>query len=124
MQKAMFSGISRISCSAYNDFLYGNGADNIFVGGAGADELDGGGGTDTADYSASEEAVQISLDGRAGTGGDAEGDKLTTMERLIGSAYADTLTGNDRGNILIGGAGADTLDGERGVDTADYSASD
>ena len=52
-------------------------------------------GTDTADYSASTQAVQISLDGSAGTGGHAEGDTLSTIENLIGSAYGDTLTGDD-----------------------------
>ena len=118
--------------SAYGDTLFGNENDNAIAGGAGddtltggggADRLDGGDGTDTADYSASAEAVQISLDGSAGTGGDAAGDTLSTIENLVGSAYADTLTGDAHDNVQIGGTGADTIDGGDGADTADYSAS-
>ena len=49
------------------------------------------------------DAVQAYLDGTAGTGGDAAGDTLTNIENLIGSAYADTLFGDDAENVLAGG---------------------
>lgn len=52
----------------------------------------------------------------AGTGGDAQGDKLGGIENLWGSAHADTLTGDGAVNVLEGGAGADTLNGGGGVD--------
>ena len=52
----------------------------------------------------------------AGTGGDAQGDRLKGIENLRGSAHADTLTGDGTGNVLEGGAGADTLNGGGGVD--------
>ena len=93
--------------------------DDTLIGNGGADRLDGGDGTDTADYSASTEAVQISLDGTAGTGGDAAGDTLSNIENLIGSAYGDTLTGDSENNTLTGGAGSDTLIGNGGADTLD-----
>ena len=42
-------------------------------------------------------------------GGDAQGDSLSAIENLIGSAQADILTGDANANTLEGGAGADTL---------------
>nr|WP_312858658.1 hypothetical protein [Rhizobium sp. G21] len=39
------------------------------------------------------------------------------MEGLIGSKFADTLTGDDGRNILEGRSGADRLDGGDGNDT-------
>ena len=42
---------------------------------------------------------------------------------MNGSAFDDTLTGNDLGNILRGGAGADAFDGGGGADTTSYLGS-
>ena len=62
----------------------------------------------------------------------AEGDTLTAIETVIGSAYDDVLIGNGEANILQGGdgsdrlfgeSGADTLDGGDGIDVADYTHS-
>ncbi len=44
-------------------------------------------------------------------------DTLTNIDNLIGSGFADTLTGNVRNNVLDGGAGIDTLKGGAGNDT-------
>jgi Ca2+-binding RTX toxin-like protein len=110
--------------------LYGQGGNDTLIGGGGADILDGGAGTDTAEYSTSGSAVTIALDGSAGSGGDAQGDTLTAIENLIGSAFNDLLTGDGNVNtlnggigndILIGGAGADVLIGGLGSDTASYA---
>ena len=95
--------------------------------------------------------VTVSLTDGTGTGVHAEGDEISNVENLAGSAHADVLTGdglantlhgmegNDdlRGNagndtlgggagadILTGGAGADRLDGGAGVDVASYQNSD
>ncbi|WP_052121600.1 calcium-binding protein [Inquilinus limosus] len=108
-----------------NDILLGGAGDDILVGGGGADSLQGGAGVnDTADYSGSAAPVTVSLATGVGTGGDAEGDTLSGIERVIGSAGNDTLTGSGFSNdTLIGGAGADILDGQGGIDTADYSGS-
>ena len=76
--------------------------------------MDGGTDTDTASYEGSSAAVTVSLvAGATNTGGDAEGDTLSNIENLTGSAHDDSLTGNDFGNDLSGGAGADTLNGGR-----------
>jgi Ca2+-binding RTX toxin-like protein len=129
-----YIGIENVTGSSFGDILVGNAADNVFVGGAGADTLIGQGGTDTADYSASAAAVSLQFSttlivsgstasGFSGSGGDAEGDAVVTIERLIGSAFNDIFVGGDLNDIFIGGLGADALDGGGGLDTADYSFS-
>ncbi|WP_426124202.1 hypothetical protein [Pararhizobium sp. PWRC1-1] len=92
---------------------------DLIKGGAGADIIDGGTGTDTASYAGSA-AVNVNLQTGAASGGHATGDKLASIENLLGSSYGDTLTGNGGGNVLNGGAGADKLDGGAGTDTASY----
>jgi Ca2+-binding RTX toxin-like protein len=107
-----------------SDILLGGAGDDVLVGGAGADSLQGGAGiSDTADYSASASPVIVNLTSGTGSGGDAQGDTLTGIERVIGSAGNDTLNGSAGDDVLIGGAGADVLTGGGGVDTADYSSS-
>jgi streptogramin lyase len=108
---------------AGNDMLFGGSGNDTLIGGAGADTLIGGPGIDGADYSASPSAVNVNLFTGRGSGGDAQGDVLGGIENVIGSAFGDTLTGDNGNNTLIGGVGADTLTGGLGIDTADYSAS-
>ncbi|MCV9961170.1 calcium-binding protein [Pararhizobium sp. BT-229] len=107
-----------------NDILLGGAGDDWLIGGAGADSLQGGAGLfDTADYSTSVGAVTVNLTSGTGSGGDAQGDTLTGIERLIGSAGDDTLSGSAGNDTIIGGAGADILVGNGGVNTVDYSGS-
>ncbi|MFG6448763.1 PA14 domain-containing protein [Roseateles sp. BYS180W] len=112
-----------------NDTLRGDDGDDTLTGGTGADTLEGGAGIDTADYQASAEAVHVDLSSGKGRGGDAEGDLLSTIENIAGSAGNDTLYGDAGANLLSGragddwlegGSGADTLDGGEGKDTAAY----
>jgi Ca2+-binding RTX toxin-like protein len=103
--------------------ITGNTGNNVLAGLAGADTLNGGDGTDTADYSASAASVSVSLASGVGIGGDANGDQLSDIENLIGSAGADNLVGDDGDNVFAGLAGADTISGGDGSDTIDYSAS-
>ena len=56
------------------------------------------------------------LDSSGGT------DTLISIERLIGSAFGDTIIGSDKDNIIIGGGGADTLTGGKGKDTFTFNA--
>ena len=104
-----YSSIENITGTIYNDTLTGNASNNVFVGGAGADTIDGGAGTDTADYSASFAAVTIGLAGVAGSGGDAQGDVLSNIENLTGSAFDDVFFASSAANVLIGGLGIDTV---------------
>ena len=108
---------------AGDDGIDGRGGDDLLAGGAGADTLTGGAGFDSADYSGSGAAVTVDLVAGTGAGGDAEGDRLQGIERLIGSRFDDALTGDAFDNVLSGGGGADRLTGGTGIDTADYAAS-
>ncbi|GJL92952.1 calcium-binding protein [Hyphococcus sp.] len=115
----LLSGIENLIGSDFDDTLHGDDADNIFWGGAGADSLDGGGGNDTASYDGSGAAVSVDLLNALASGGDAQGDALTSIESLIGSKYDDMLAGDIAANGFEGGGGADTLYGDAGNDTLD-----
>jgi hypothetical protein len=43
-----------------------------------------------------------------------------TIENIIGTAVADTLTGNDADNVIRGGGGNDVINGGKGTNTALY----
>lgn len=114
-----------------DDTLSGLGGDDLIQGGVGGDTLNGGSGNDTLSYQDSGAKVSVSLLGAA-SGGDAAGDIISGFENIIGSAFADKLSGNGAANVLTGGGGddtlkgaggADTLNGNEGNDTADYSSS-
>ncbi len=125
LSAGQFSQIENLSGSSCSDLLIGNAGDNlifggqgddILQGGGGADVLDGGEGHDKADYSHSAEGVVVSLQSGTAEGGDAEGDVLLNIESVTGSAYSDSLTGNDLNNTLEGGNGDDILVGGGGND--------
>ncbi len=112
--------------------------------GTGADSIDGGGGQDLVDYSAAPMGLQIHLGvGGApgvvkavgltitytppGSGGSLTSTishtstitlaNLVSIEDVIGSRYADVITGTFESNVLDGGDGDDTLHGYSGDDT-------
>ncbi|NIX75154.1 calcium-binding protein [Microvirga terricola] len=121
-----FTSIEKVIGSDYNDTMGGNMHAQTFVGGAGndefwgyngADSLDGGDGIDWACYELNSAAVEVNLETGLGKGGQAEGDVLTKVEALRGTANGDKFIGNSEANILDGRAGADTMSGAAGDDT-------
>jgi Ca2+-binding RTX toxin-like protein len=100
-----------------DDTLYGAGDNDNLLGGAGADLLDGSVGNDTAYYAGSPVGVFVSLYANAGFSGDAEGDKLSGIENLSGSAFNDILAGDNNANDLSGMDGIDDLVGYDGEDS-------
>ncbi len=92
----------------------GEGNDSI-IGGTGADTLIGGTGIDEVRYDGSD-AVTVSLADGSGSGGDAQGDKLTGFENVIGSSNNDSITGDANANKLSGMSGDDTISGGGGND--------
>lgn len=100
-----------------NDTIFGLGGDDTITGGGGADTIDGGEGRDGVSYQDSGAGVTVSLvAGVVGIGGTAQGDRLTNIEGVVGSAFDDVLTGNNLDNVLNGRDGNDVLFGGRGAD--------
>jgi Ca2+-binding RTX toxin-like protein len=120
---------------AGTDTLSGGNGDDVLIGGTGGDTLNGGAGRDRIVYTSSSAGVVIDL-GLASTtsqaGGEAQGDKLSSIEDVTGSQFADVIDGNSAANDLVGNGGndvfegrggADTLNGGSGSDTASYESS-
>ena len=106
------------------DTLYGGDGDDILVGGTGKDLLDGGDGSDTASYKDAANSVTVNL-ATGSVKGNSEGkDTLVSIENVIGSNAADTLTGNGDANTLEGGNGSDILTGGAGADMFVFNSLD
>jgi len=67
-------------------------------------------------YVGSDAGVIVDLDAGTASGGHAQGDVLTDIERLFGSSHDDVLTGDAQNNWLFGDGGNDTLSGGAGID--------
>jgi Ca2+-binding RTX toxin-like protein len=123
------AGNDTLSGNAGANILAGWGGNDVLRGRAGADRLEGGAGTDTASYDEGTVGVTVDLAAGTGSGGNAQGDVLVSIESVDGSQGNDSLSGNagantlagwDGDDVLRGGAGADRLDGGAGSDTASY----
>lgn len=91
-----------------DDNIWGTSLGDIFLGGQGADRYDGRGGFDLVDYSASNVPVNIDLALGTGSGGDAAGDQLFSIEAVLGTSGGDTFTASGKTvEIFAGGAGDD-----------------
>lgn len=136
-----WDSIEKFSLSnTQNDIFYGGdgdtevlgfGGDDLMKGAAGEESFNGGAGVDAVSYENSPEAV--TLTDTAGSGGYAQGDTYSGIERFRGSDYNDTFwgtgadnefEGRDGDDRFKGSAGADTFDGGSGNDVVDYSLSD
>src|SRR6185312_13779013 len=111
--------IENVTGSDNDDKLTGDKNANILEGGKGADALDGGLGLDVASYAGSGAGVTVDLSivGAQAGAGDENGDKLTSIEGVTGSAFDDDIVGDGSANLLSGGDGNDTIIGDCGNDT-------
>jgi len=134
-------GANRFEGGDGDDRIFARAGDDVLVGGGGADILNGQAGDDTASFAGSAAGVVVDLSAGTGRFGDAEGDTLTGIENLAGSAFADSLLGDTGANlieggagddrifaragddVLVGGTGADLLNGQAGIDTASFASS-
>ncbi|NEO85642.1 MAG: hypothetical protein F6J87_15535 [Spirulina sp. SIO3F2] len=122
------------------DELYGFDGDDLFFGGNGNDKFFGGLGSDTVSYdyindTFGGQGIDVDLtnidqydtpgyvDPVTGTtyaevenGGFGDQDLLFSIENIIGTQFADTITGDDNDNTFIGGDGNDMLKGGGGND--------
>jgi Ca2+-binding RTX toxin-like protein len=107
-------GPDTITGGTEDDKLYGDAGYDDLRGGPGNDQLHGGADGDYADYSLSSSAVKVDLKAHSASG---EGkDVFDSVENAYGSAYKDTLTGDDEPNIISGFGGNDSIVGAGGAD--------
>ena len=116
-----FIGVENIIGTAFDDVLigvanvrnefYGGAGNDYFDGGAGQDLIDGGSGIDTVSYDSASGPISINL-----AMGGGNGDGLSSIENIIGSAFDDVINGSDVDNRLFGQAGNDYLYGAQGND--------
>jgi Ca2+-binding RTX toxin-like protein len=110
--------------SDHGEVIQGGDGNDVLTGRGGNDTLDGGPGIDTASYSTPPAGVtqgvmvDLGIAGPQQTGG-AGADTLTGIENLVGSPFADELTGDSQANTIVGGAGEDSLNGAGGDDHLD-----
>ncbi|ADE86915.1 calcium-binding protein [Rhodobacter capsulatus] len=133
------SGNDEILGDTGNDLLFGNADNDTILGGSGRDTITGGTGADVLDgganagdllsYAQSSAGVRVVLSYGAttrGTGGDAEGDRITGFFDIVGSANDDKLFDSvvtdlaqgGNANFFDGGLGNDLLSMGGGNDTA------
>lgn len=101
------------------DGFEGAGGDDLINGGEGGDVIDGGTGKDTSSYQSASSAVAVNLANQSLNAGEAAGDSLISIENIIGSRFADSLSGNGAANHLTGRRGGDVLFGQGGNDVLD-----
>lgn len=115
-------GNDTLNGGAGNDTLNGGLGDDrfIFINGEVTGNIDGGDGIDTVDAS---NGGSITLDLSANFLHNGVVNTITNVENVRGSAFIDSITGNDDDNVIEGGAGGDTLNGGLGTDTLSYAGS-
>lgn len=90
------------------DSVWGGDGNDLLDGGEGDDTLFGGAGIDTVSYATAAAGVEIDLSWLEEQQTRGAGvDTLIAIENVIGSGFADVLTGNAGANVLTGGAGED-----------------
>ncbi|MEL7451853.1 MAG: calcium-binding protein, partial [Pseudomonadota bacterium] len=135
------AGVNVLNGNGGSDSLFGEGGDDTLITDGLDVVLDGGEGVDTIDLSGISEGVTVDLDTNTPMPGPAtetgqltvgsNTTVLTDIENVIGTAFNDTLFGNNELNDIDAGAGddivhtfagADTVDGGDGTDTILFSA--
>jgi Ca2+-binding RTX toxin-like protein len=113
-------GVDAISGRDGNDTLFGlagldeldgGEGDDVLNGGQDADIIDGGNGVDWASWDGSATGVIVDLAAGTGSGGDADGDTLISIEYLDGSQHDDVLRGDAGVNHIRGNGGNDNISG-------------
>ena len=115
--------------SDYDDVISGSNrsVQEMFRGGKGNDTLTGGdtsSGTDAGmnfiDYRRASGSVSVNLSTNSASGADGN-DVLNDFQGVMGSPFADVITGDAQDNFISGEGGDDALDGRGGYDVANYS---
>ena len=117
-----YRNIEGVIGTNFNDAITGSTANDIIRGGGGNDTLDGALGIDLVDFTDGTAGITFTLtQGAVATVFNASAaglgtDTYSNFEGVIGTAFADTLTGSSGNDIIRGGGGNDTLNGAGGND--------
>lgn len=99
-----------------NNDIQGLAGDDFFLGSSGNDNLDGGKGIDTVSYHQATAAVVVDLDvGIAVSAGST--DSIAHIENIIGTRWADSISGASQANQILAGLGNDQITGGGNQDT-------
>lgn len=101
------TAIENVVGTVFADWIHGNERDNLFRLGPGNDTIHGDDGEDWVDFSNSDRGVTVNLAKGWAKGLDKK--QLSSIEHVLGSSFADKITGNQFNNILIGGGGNDKI---------------
>ncbi|KAF0162758.1 MAG: Hemolysin-type calcium-binding domain-containing protein [Rhodocyclaceae bacterium] len=114
-------GTIKVYGLAGNDVITGSVGSDFIAGGADDDTLDGGAGKDTVSFSGAAGGVVVNLTAGTATGEGTDTLVLGSFEAVLGSNFADTITGytgailhgkaTDYTELLMGGGGDDTING-------------
>jgi len=136
--------IENVTGSARNDYIIGDGGNNVLdgfdgndtimggdgvdtingdagndtlFGGAGADSLNGSTGFDIVDYSLDTAGINADLYRQTITDGGGSVDRIFNIEGVRGSNFIDLITGSDNDDVIYGLDGDDQLFGRLGNNT-------
>ncbi len=113
-----------------DDTFSGRSGNDMMWGSAGADTFFGGSGIDTVNYSNAGptasggrgQGVYLDLEAGIGTSGLARGDRYSSVENVIGTAFHDRILGSAANNKILSGAGEDDVSVSGGKDFLDGGA--
>jgi Ca2+-binding RTX toxin-like protein len=103
-----------IAAGQGNDRIFGRGGPDELTGAGGNDTISGGSGDDVVFYDFSRAGVRANL--AAGTIVGYGSDRVSGVENVDGSPFADVIVGSGTGNRLRGLGGNDTISGGAGPD--------
>ena len=111
-------GNDHVCGGAGTDMVRGGAGSDLVDPGAGDDRAEGGDGSDALVYTDAPSGVTANLATGAASGGGGT-DSFEGFESVLGSTFADNLTGDAARNNLLAQGGNDTLHGEDGADGLD-----
>jgi serralysin len=100
-----------------------------FAGLGGADNINGGKGTDRVRYDRDaqfdgDSGISADLSKNKIVDGFGKTDKVTNVEQVVGTAFADNFTGDDKDNKFRGLDGVDSFNGKGGSDAISFYSDD
>jgi Ca2+-binding RTX toxin-like protein len=111
------------------DTLHGGDGDDLLIGSTGdaGNDLNGGDGFDTVSYANSTAPIVVQSPTAVRVGHNSVSsvfDSLSSIEKIIGSSFDDTMFGDGGSNLFSGGGGSDIINAYAGSDVLDGDAGD